>query len=292
MGLEMQFWSGPLKFACTHSIKPKDDYGAGGGYKPTEKLLEGSFKGWRHSTLPKGMKIARVTMKKNPLWGDAVELSPRLITSRSTTGLPVYFLPWDQRGAVVEITIPNLDPDLPIQEHPNFFFTAALSGCSIFFKGPRENPTIYHCGTQTKSMVPEDSFSFYKKLVQNTTTGSISGVGKSTYLKGKTRFDQPKLEWLDRIADKHGDQFVPVDKERWGSVFGMRFKNKWEFYLQRNYVIYYKTWEELYEEVRTRRFFKTKVKRINKSGWSKTNKVKCFPDSVQKIYPGTDRVQI
>jgi len=50
-----------------------------------------------------------------------------------------YYLPWETRGGMIYMTIPN--PPLA-----RFFFTAKLSGCSVFASGPQNNPTLYHCG--------------------------------------------------------------------------------------------------------------------------------------------------
>ena len=203
--LEGQFSSNWRSFARQYAMLPGD---AARGYRPdpnTETQLDGVFEGFRHTQMSPGQKIATVTMTKGPTSrGDAVSVRASL----AGAGLPVYFLPWDARGAAVEMTIPSRNPDLPERTHPRFFFTAVLSGCSVFFRGNRQYPTIYHCGTSGKTgggaPTEGESNAFFDRLLK---TARFLGVGarpsgrakmvRSTdYMVTKASGASPELEQL------------------------------------------------------------------------------------------------
>ena len=110
------------------------------------KPLKGDFEGFKRSHVKDDKVIARVTLTLGLTdRGECLKVGPKL---GGDSGVPVYFLPWDAKGAAVRMTIPDADPALPEDQHPKIFFTAVLSGCSIIFKGSPQNPTIYHCGTE------------------------------------------------------------------------------------------------------------------------------------------------
>lgn len=77
-----------------------------------------------------------------------------LKTTASRQGwIPIWWLPWDSRGALVELSIPSVktmpmisSPGIDPVFNPPVFFTAALSGCSIFVKGANEAPIVAHAG--------------------------------------------------------------------------------------------------------------------------------------------------
>lgn len=77
--------------------------------------------------------------------------------------VPAWFLPWDERGGMVKLSIPSLakfevgnwnanaSPYLPrsvkkIDEYPRFFLTSAINGCSVFVTGNEREPTVFHGG--------------------------------------------------------------------------------------------------------------------------------------------------
>jgi hypothetical protein len=60
-----------------------------------------------------------------------------------TNRLNAYYLPWEP-GWCVKYTIPAN------ARNNSLFLTSALSGCSIFVRGPADNPTVYHCGMDAK----------------------------------------------------------------------------------------------------------------------------------------------
>ena len=62
-----------------------------------------------------------------------------------------YFLPWQSKN-VTNYQIPALANGV---ESPDRFFTASLMGCSVFFAGPEDSPTVYHAGVEGK--IEEDN---------------------------------------------------------------------------------------------------------------------------------------
>jgi hypothetical protein len=62
--------------------------------------------------------------------------------SAPALGRVPVFLPWET-GACVRTTIPDV-ATLAGQTDSHLFFTAAISGCSIFFQGTARNPAIFH----------------------------------------------------------------------------------------------------------------------------------------------------
>lgn len=174
---------------------------------------------------------------------------------------PAWFLPWNDKGGVVEMTIPAgggpTDPP-----SPSVFFTAALSGCSVVFKGTAQNPTILHGGSGT-APIPYDANRFWRDFVnylaENPTrateasnTGRIAAqVVKNQYVVGETvqvsptRTAQTTRHALDfrTLLEKHyGDKVQILEVIPWGAVVGARIGTAWEFYLQENCnLVYYPT---------------------------------------------------
>ena len=303
--LEGHFSNNWRSFARQYAMLPGD---AARGYRPdpnTETQLDGVFEGFRHTQMSPGQKIATVTMTKGPTSrGDAVSVRASL----AGAGLPVYFLPWDARGAAVEMTIPSRNPDLPERTHPRFFFTAVLSGCSVFFRGNRQYPTIYHCGTSGKTgggaPTEGESNAFFDRLLK---TARFLGVGarpsgrakmvRSTdYRVTKASGASPELEQLtDEVLEKlrrhYAGRVLVESATSWGMVFGVRAERDWTFYLQRNCTIVHKMWEDVEREVQIRKKIwrglrtKTITRKYITRGLSGP-KAKAVPVSLTQVFPG------
>jgi hypothetical protein len=97
--------------------------------------------------------------------------------------LPVYYLPWEP-DKFVRMTIPAYRPDRPGKladfgigkdhsaktflidaYYPHLFFTAGLTGCSVFVYGDPRQPTICHVGTQTGTPYGDDCALFWRELL-------------------------------------------------------------------------------------------------------------------------------
>lgn len=178
--------------------------------------------------------------------------------------VPVYFLPWDSDGAAVRLTIPAFGVNNP---DPDIFFTAAINGCSIFFQGTRQNPTIYHCGGGTgygKAQITEAE-EFWQEVVadfvgQDATAGranlgAVAGrsVGKSEYVATPGYKSKPDigtiqsfttkraLKYQNQLKRKHGLSKITIEEvSPWACVLGRRDNNgDWTFYLQENATVIY-----------------------------------------------------
>jgi hypothetical protein len=164
--------------------------------------------------------------------------------------IPTYFLPWDPSGAIVEINITKPRTAFTDDTHPKLFFTATLSGCSIFVKGSREAPTILHCGTSfaTPSDIPSAQY-WASVLDVAETFGASNAMQKKRAEVHAADYMLPKrgtpgvgvqhaqtfktgLEQHYQGSDLTIDEVLP-----WGTFFGIRDGDKWTFYLQENAAI-------------------------------------------------------
>ena len=280
-----------------HAMCPRD---AAAGYRPapnTETQLDGVFSGFRHTQISPHHKIATVTMKMEETdRGEAV----RVTASLGGSGLPVYFLPWDSRGAAVELTIPSRNPDLPEKTHPRFFFTAVLSGCSVFFAGNRQYPTIYHCGTAggtDGASTDGDSNKFFRRLLTRAhqlglgtpRTGRGMMVRPTDYMVAKGRSGQAVQELTDDMMKAldalYRGRVLVTRTSMWGMVFGVREERDWTFYLQRNLSVRHKTWGDVVKE-RNKLLRLFKKEPIRTRGWSEKAKLKAVPVALTQVYPG------
>ena len=231
------------------------------------------FSGFRHEVVSNGMMKAYVKLTKNKENGiraggtgayGALLISAQI--TRDNSMAPCYYLPWDHRGGAVEMTIPQ-SASTDLHTHPHVFFTTALSGCSVVFKGSAQNPTVYHCGSQDKAM-PYDANQFWDDFVHYidatqspSTPGSqfnqniVSQATKSQYVTGMNdpnfvpsfkgqstpKTTQTTLDYLADKSDHYGNQIAIEQMIPWGAVFGLRRGNDWTFYLQENVNIMYYT---------------------------------------------------
>src|SRR5215212_1005845 len=61
-----------------------------------------------------------------------------------------YWLPWEEDQIVRTALRPSLKASGPLEGvDPDYFFTAPLTGCSVFVEGPRDQPTVYHANAKS-----------------------------------------------------------------------------------------------------------------------------------------------
>lgn len=302
MSLENDLQADPKGFANRYSMLPAN---AADGYVPSNEnqWTTGQYEGFRHTVVDLRQGIARVSLEERLTdRGQAVVVKPSLTAS---TGLPVYFLPWDNRGAAVELTIPNRDPALPEAQHPKVFFTAVLSGCTIMFKGTAQNPTIFHCGTAGETggqlATHGESNQFFRDMLERAnmfgvgTTGQIQTQVKSTDYMHSTRNPSAHVGGLEQNVKKTMEQryrgrMKVEDVSAWGIVFGVRNGRDWKFYLQENATIYYRTIDDFIETHKKKylgglitRRKEVKVRRVNMDRSHAIAK----PIELKRIFPGT-----
>ena len=206
-----------------------------------------------------GKKVAMVNLiKRDPSkpgneGGETIDVFGTFNLGKDTTWVPVYYLPWDEGGAIVHLTIPKkgtIGPDSHILD-PDIFFTAAINGCSIFVQGTPENPTVYHAGGDTgRGDDMARGAGFWRDVLTrfaDTSKGSFQAeINKMDYIKtpgqvggdGKltTAHANEYEKWL---KDKYKKTLDVKFVSPWGAVMGYRTDGKWKFYLQENATIAY-----------------------------------------------------
>jgi hypothetical protein len=190
------------------------------------------------------------------------------MTYKPTAGyVPVYFLPWDSDGGAVRITIPPMGVN---PTDPNVFFTAAINGCSVFFQGTRQNPTIYHCGGSTgytKAQMTE-RVQFWDEVMEEF-LAMDQAAGRNLGNMQQQKVDLTdyvatpgvQMSWIDANganvqvvttprAKQYQEQLLSAQQKTsltietvspWGCVMGCRDTSSgdWTFYLQENATIIY-----------------------------------------------------
>jgi hypothetical protein len=274
----------------------------------TATPLKGDFKGFHRTNVGNDKMIAKALALGLSSRGESLMVTP---TVGGATGVPVYYLPWDDRGAAVRMEIPDQDPNLSEDKHPRIFFTAVLSGCSIIFKGTARNPTIYHCGTaggevgtatSTDTTKFANSDAFFRQMLTGRGYRPVLGqINKTDYMVpsiggGGDAVEQTEKQFLDAIKQQPQFQrgFVLKSVVSWGVCFGFRKGSDWKFYLQENGTIVYDTFR--YDQV-TRQREITKKKLVG----FKTVTTDCVtvekivtpgrpisrPIIVKRVFPGT-----
>lgn len=257
-----------LKLLRRHSI---DAVSEPEGFAPmsTRQLdkSHGEFEKFRQTTMDPSQLISsiKLMMKVSHVMsavqcGAAGSLRVAAELGTKADGVPAYFLPWDSRGGTVEMTIPA-GAGNEFEKHPQLFFTAALSGCSIIIKGKASNPTIVHAGSGQLPL-PYDANTFWKDFVEhldshpdpgirNARTGKVKAQAtKGSYVSGMEvpsgraypatlKTTQHAVDFKRKLSDHYGDQLEIADVVPWGAVFGIRTGGDWAFYLQENANITY-----------------------------------------------------
>jgi hypothetical protein len=196
--------------------------------------------------------------------GDTIDCKASI--AAKANWVPAWFLPWKPQ-AMIYMTIPPRGVGAGGHD-PDIFFTAAINGCSVFFQGTAQNPTIYHCGGDPdyrpnpkmktvdgiKKPVrdPSEAAAFWRTLVMahgDMTKGVVGGeVNKIHYLmdtptadasQKNTARSEAYFKWLKKNNLANKDQFRFLEVRPWGCVFGVRTGNDWQFYLQENATIRY-----------------------------------------------------
>jgi len=184
------------------------------------------------------------------------------------------------------------------EDGPDYFFTAALSGCSVFIRGEPENPTVIHCGKST-SLGVENPEILWKKLVDFYHGKKGAGIGKSLYTHnqalGQGSIQKANDQFMLDHLKSHNVHFKCGG--RTGAVFGERKDGKWEFYLQTKVTVSYQALGASPVQKLVTRYkkgflgFKKKV-RERVPVLAMVDKNYTFPESVIKIYPGRSRADI
>jgi hypothetical protein len=201
--------------------------------------------------------------------------------------LKFYWLPWDPRGGVVKISliVPPPRTGRSPWPDPDLFFTAALSGCSIFVRGSRKHPTIYHAGIDGSAPgAPGDHWrALYKAIIPDdeATDENFAERHEVNTLNYVHKPNRPLKDVTDynKFLQKQQKEVQAKIVHSWGCVFGLRDANRdWTFYYQENIYV-------TYQKRKKGRFY----------GWKDDNSAPHstnYPMTVRQFYPGTDHVEI
>lgn len=268
-----------MKLVKRYSICPPNEIG---GYRgkdlgqitaddnATEDILKLRGSDVRLARVEKDSKVGYIDLRLKPRGdftvtgnegGDHIYFDATYDHNQTANGyIPIWYLPWDSSGASIRLTIP------PVGTHtgpddPDIFFTAAINGCSIFFQGTTQNPTIYHCGGGTGygnnqldeaaefwQTIMDEFIGFDQNRGKNKGALSDNSVDKRDYIKqtGVNLNNVPTTKraktYYNVLKAKHGlGKLMVRDVNAWGCVLGRRDANgDWKFYLQENATVVYK----------------------------------------------------
>ncbi len=187
---------------------------------------------------------------------------------RDTTGedaTGAYYLPWKSRKVTSMV--------IPADSDANFFFTASLSGCSVFVRGNATNPTVYHAGCEGKAKYEATDLwqACVRKLGENSPTPRFYGIDKHDYRMKSSRDTGLKRDLsFDEAIFSHnyrGYQKLKIIQSS-GCVVGVRDDGgRWDFYLQER--IWYQILDlgthksqKYWAPVALRRFYPTGAKHV------------------------------
>lgn len=270
-----------LKLVKKYSIHPKDHAGSqGNNLRLVDAGPNAARAGLQSQAGQFQVRLAEMAQADKIAWvnltlsrrsaatnegGDTLEVDASL--AQQAGYVKAYYLPWDIGGASIRLTIP---PQNATRTDPDVFFTAAINGCSIYFQGARNNPTVYHSGGSTnfaKQQIQE-TVGFWDALMQefqaydqthNINLGPLApaSVNKTHYITDpathKTQTNTVTGDTMHSFTTNRAARFKSQLKKQyaltsitvrevfpWACVLGRRDNNgDWTFYLQENASIQY-----------------------------------------------------
>jgi hypothetical protein len=188
-----------------------------------------------------------------PTGGDSYALhcynTNQLTDAQKQELLPIWYLPWwEDRVTKMRILPANQMPgNMP---NPSIFFTSALTGCSIFVKGPANSPTVYHAGFDSNRdyaanpKLDPNSITHWQMLFDRYSPNTpVRGeANKGQYLSEIANSPdlQAYLNYLKTTAKGNLEIRSLIGE---GNVFGLRDAGtgNWTFYLQEVVTVQYRT---------------------------------------------------
>jgi hypothetical protein len=259
--LNDKFRKNPLAFFKEYAVTPPNDLG-----QTLENLstifsadeIEDSVK---DTAFSQGVQSASTSPLDTIRWIDfnkassagepgAVTFSGTKTADAALGRVPVHFLPWSSLK-IVSLHLPEFKTrDTDTDRNPSIFFTAAISGCSVFVQGDPAAPQVFHAGINGTLLL--DAASFWREclgiVTENTgPTGIRREVNKNDYTRNDkfmklkrvgARTRTPGAEdFLNWLESEHRDELTISEVSPWGSVFGIRYGRLWSFYLQENATV-------------------------------------------------------
>jgi hypothetical protein len=304
--LERRLRDHPLDFLKEYSVSPCDGYyshlanrgnvnvsGTDFEHRVTAKTANkiGYGKLTKLTRTPEKTNYNNRIMQQHLQKPGAVFLDVKLeheLTQNPSEYLPFYWLPWRSgSGGIIEtsLIVPPARKGQKAPPDPSLFFTAALSGCSVFVRGSRQHPTVYHAGAAGKP--PGKPGEAWRKLLGEVSPPKeykdkhFSEVNTTDYmhLPKKGRIHQDVIDYGEYLEKNQKEQITVEHINTWGCVFGIRKDDNWTFYFQQNVGIDY--WV-----MRRTKYLKRHVKAET------TMRTVHRPMYVTKFYPGRCHVHI
>ncbi len=218
------------------------------------------------------LKVSTDVAKKGALTFDATMANSTAVGDRGNKP-GCWWLPWQSRH-IVTLEIDGLGG--PLQDNagqnfpnPGLFFTAAVSGCSVFVRGHLQHPKVYHAGIDgklfdagnvkgvfNKTLIKSgnlggNSAEFWRRAMGGMNTGpggtawsgqykgNLAEINLNHYVNDKGTGTTINAAGLEKFIKKnkklYGIDVLAVSP--WGCVFGLRFGTVWHFYLQQNATV-------------------------------------------------------
>ncbi|MBC8273428.1 MAG: hypothetical protein H8E40_00445 [Chloroflexi bacterium] len=182
--------------------------------------------------------------------------------THQSRGVDMYFLPWKSARIV--------SMDLQPGQSPSIFFTAAISGCSVFVEGQPSSPRAYHAGIAMTGAWPPMNDTVPQQVRMANARENPILVWRELYRSVSSVAGRPSLQDFkevnkedyvsDGIIDQRGFKTTrraqllegqlrgsPAWRDAellrcspWGCVFGVRTNRDWTFYLQENVTLTYR----------------------------------------------------
>jgi len=233
-----EFKKGPMAFFKKYSISPPDDTSE--DPFTHSRAIQGGQDDFMQISVSKKKRIGFINFVD--VTRDKIGALTFTVTFEYSRDLiPVWFLPWKS----MHITEIQLDPTDGLNDeeeiNPSFFFTAALSGCSVFVQGSPKRPRVFHGGIN--GTPPRQASQFWWDLMEAKLklegfnpqrNQNVFELNKSQYIKDELGMrPQIVLDYEKWLKDQRREYMLNFASP-WASVFGMRFGSLWSFYAQQN----------------------------------------------------------
>ncbi len=256
-GKNKAFRNDPVAFMRKYSVCVADDIQGNIGDRAVDMPTTASAEDYVFSTMDAGHSIAWLNFDKPHGTGANLVFGPKSEGSVIVSGsyaqqdgkVKSYFLPWTAGGGIINLSIPAMNALGNPNTDVKYFFTATITGCSVFIKGTAQAPVIYHAGGQTGQNNPANAAAFWQNLMNvHSGAGAVVGeVNKTDYVSQvglgnpatpATAHSQAFEAWLQNNAPNDLDIDFTFP---WGCIMGVRddTTGDWTFYLQENVSIYY-----------------------------------------------------
>jgi hypothetical protein len=255
-GMNKKFMADPIAFMQKYAVAPADDVQKNIGDRGINMPNALGNQDYVFSRMPQANSIAWLNFAKRARGaGYSASFVPAAEGGVTVDGsfderegkVRSYFLPWTAGGGIIALAIPPVKRT-GVDNSPKYFFTATITGCSIFVKGTRRAPVVFHAGGQTGQNDPVQAASFWRNLMTHYSgaapiageinkTHYVSQQGLGTAQSPATAHSQAFENWLK--ANSPSDLDISWTFP-WGCVMGVRDDNgDWTFYLQENVTIFY-----------------------------------------------------